>query len=134
MAMYQPTGSAFGRALPDRRRSWHFLQLLSTRSAFWPIAGWRGAVKRAFDIVIALLGLIVLGVPMLVVAAIIRLESPGPALFRQRRIGFANVGFEMWKFRTMRQQTARPGGLRAGHAARHAGHAVRRHPASHLVR
>jgi polysaccharide biosynthesis protein PslA len=110
MATYQPTGSSFGRTLPAAA-DLGISPVLSTQSAFWPIAGWRGAVKRAFDIVLALLGLIVLGVRMLVAAAIIRLESPGPALFRQRRIGFANAGFEMWKFRTMRQQTARPGGL-----------------------
>jgi lipopolysaccharide/colanic/teichoic acid biosynthesis glycosyltransferase len=110
MATYQPTGRAFGRALRTAA-DLGISSNLSTRSAFWPIAGWRGAVKRVFDVVFALLGLIVLGIPMLVVAAIIRLETPGPALFRQRRIGFANVGFEMWKFRTMRQQTARPAGL-----------------------
>ena len=48
---------------------------------------------------------------MLLIALAIRLESRGPALFRQRRIGFANVGFEMWKFRTMYQHTSEPGRL-----------------------
>ena len=48
---------------------------------------------------------------MLLIALAIRLESRGPALFRQRRIGFANVGFEMWKFRTMRHHASEPGRL-----------------------
>ena len=64
-----------------------------------------------FDIVFALLGLVVLSIPMLLIALAIRLESPGPALFRQRRIGFANVGFEMWKFRTMHRHASEPGRL-----------------------
>jgi lipopolysaccharide/colanic/teichoic acid biosynthesis glycosyltransferase len=66
------------------------------------INGWRAAVKRCIDIVVAVIGLVAFGVPMLMMAAIISLESPGSPLFRQRRIGFANVPFEMWKLRTMR--------------------------------
>jgi lipopolysaccharide/colanic/teichoic acid biosynthesis glycosyltransferase len=52
--------------------------------------------------VLAVLTLIVLALPMLVVAAAIRLDSPGPALFRQRRVGLAGRPFTMYKFRTMR--------------------------------
>ena len=48
---------------------------------------------------------------MLAIALAIRLETPGPALFRQRRIGFANVGFDMWKFRTMHEHASEPGRL-----------------------
>jgi len=39
---------------------------------------------------------------MLVIAAAVRLDSPGPAFFRQRRAGLGGKPFEMWKFRTMR--------------------------------
>ena len=68
--------------------------------------------KRLIDIVIALLGLIVFGYyRMLLAAMAIHLESPARILFRQRRIGFANVGFEMWKFRTMRHHASEPGRL-----------------------
>ena len=81
------------------------------------INGWHGDVKRVCDIVFALLGLVVLSIPMLLIALAIRLESRGPALFRQRRIGFANVGFEMWKFRTMYQPRIGTGPADAGHAA-----------------
>ncbi|MEJ0020188.1 MAG: sugar transferase [Acetobacteraceae bacterium] len=60
------------------------------------------------DIGIALLLLTALGLLMLLIAAAIRLETPGPVLFRQRRIGFANVPFDILKFRTMRHD-GRPG-------------------------
>jgi polysaccharide biosynthesis protein PslA len=58
-------------------------------------------VKRAADIVLALAFLGVAGLPMLLIAAAIRLTSRGPALFRQERIGLNGRGFLMLKFRTM---------------------------------
>jgi polysaccharide biosynthesis protein PslA len=87
------------------------------RPAYWPIGGWRAALKRAIDVVGALTLLIMLGLPMLVAAMVICVESPGGALFRQRRIGFGNLPFEMWKFRTMRDHTAERG--RLAQATRH---------------
>jgi len=73
-------------AIPDRRRP----------------ARWELPALRVLDVILAVLGLIVLALPMLVVAAIIRLGSPGPALFRQRRVGQGVRPFTMYKFRTMR--------------------------------
>lgn len=58
--------------------------------------------KRLFDIVLSLLGLLVLGGPMLAIALIIRIESRGAAIFRQRRAGWRGHPFTMLKFRTMR--------------------------------
>jgi lipopolysaccharide/colanic/teichoic acid biosynthesis glycosyltransferase len=78
----------------------------------WPISGWRSVVKRLIDITIALLLLAVALVPMLVAALAIRLDSPGPVLFRQRRIGLGNAGFEMVKLRTMHHRAADQGRLR----------------------
>jgi polysaccharide biosynthesis protein PslA len=77
-----------------------------------PISGWRGAVKRLTDIAIALLLLTVFSPVMLVAALAIRLASPGPVLFRQRRIGFANIGFDMLKFRTMHHRAPDRGCIR----------------------
>ena len=77
-----------------------------------PIIGWHATAKRIADIVIALLLLMALSVPMLLMALAIRIDSPGPPLFRQRRIGFGNVGFEMLKFRTMRHHPSEQGSLR----------------------
>ena len=59
------------------------------------------AVKRAMDIVLSLLGLIILSPILLAVAVAIRLDSPGPALFRQTRHGFNGRPFRIFKFRTM---------------------------------
>jgi len=63
---------------------------------------YRRFVKRALDILFSLLGLIVLSPLLLIVALWIRLDSPGPALFRQKRVGRDKVLFEILKFRTMR--------------------------------
>ena len=57
--------------------------------------------KRLFDVVSALLGLAVFGLPMLAVAAWIRLDSPGPVFFRQERVGRHGKVFRIHKFRTM---------------------------------
>jgi lipopolysaccharide/colanic/teichoic acid biosynthesis glycosyltransferase len=59
-------------------------------------------MKRLLDIILSLLALVVLGLPMLLVALAVRLESPGPAIFRQRRAGWRGRPFTMLKFRTMR--------------------------------
>jgi lipopolysaccharide/colanic/teichoic acid biosynthesis glycosyltransferase len=58
-------------------------------------------VKRVSDIVLALAFLALAGLPMLLIAAAIRLSSKGPALFRQQRIGLHGKRFVMLKFRTM---------------------------------
>lgn len=60
------------------------------------------AVKRAFDVLVSLLGLLVLGTPMLLLALLIQLDSEGPAIFAQERLGKDGVPFTMYKFRTMR--------------------------------
>jgi len=57
--------------------------------------------KRSFDVVSAVLGLLLLGVPMLLVALWIRLDSPGPVFFRQVRVGRHGKLFRIHKFRTM---------------------------------
>jgi O-antigen biosynthesis protein WbqP len=63
----------------------------------------RGSViKRAFDIVAALGGLIVLSPVLAVIALAVRLDSPGPAIHWSRRVGRFNDIFLMPKFRTMR--------------------------------
>ena len=59
------------------------------------------AVKRAMDIVLSLVALVVLSPILLAVAIAIRLDSPGPALFRQTRHGFNGRPFRIYKFRTM---------------------------------
>lgn len=58
-------------------------------------------VKRWLDIVLSLAGIVVLAVPMLVIAVITKLDSPGPVLFRQTRVGKDNSRFTILKFRSM---------------------------------
>jgi len=64
--------------------------------------GWQFAIKHATDRVVALLALFALLPLLLVVAAAIKLSSPGPVLFRQRRVGRDAQEFDVLKFRSMR--------------------------------
>ncbi|MFJ3958948.1 sugar transferase [Arthrobacter sp. NPDC090010] len=64
--------------------------------------GLKAFAKRSLDIVGSLSILTLLAVPMLIIAAIVKLDSPGPALFFQERIGKGGQPFKMIKFRSMR--------------------------------
>ncbi|MGX5805260.1 sugar transferase [Bradyrhizobium sp. Arg314] len=59
-------------------------------------------VKQALDWIAALAILVLLAPALLFVAALIRLDSPGPALFRQQRMGYRGKVYQVYKFRTMR--------------------------------
>ena len=63
------------------------------------------AIKAAMDFLISLLALMVLAVPMLILALIIKLDDHGPVFFKQKRIGKDQKHFLMLKFRTMRTDT-----------------------------
>ena len=65
---------------------------------------YKHVIKRLFDIVLSGMAIIVLAVPMLVVAIIIKIDSPGPALFKQTRIGIHKTHFTILKFRSMPTQ------------------------------
>ena len=65
--------------------------------------------KRVVDILISAIALIVLAPLLVAVAIAIRLDSPGPVLFRQLRVGYGNRPFEIFKFRSLRHEaTERP--------------------------
>ena len=66
-----------------------------------PFSGTGGWIKRAEDVVLASVVLAVSALPMLLIAAAVKLTSPGPALFRQTRNGFDGRRITVWKFRTM---------------------------------
>jgi Undecaprenyl-phosphate glucose phosphotransferase len=66
-----------------------------------PIDGFAAARKRAFDLVFGTLALITFAPLMAVIALAIKLESPGPVLFRQKRHGYNNKPIEVLKFRSM---------------------------------
>jgi len=85
-------------------------------------------MKRGFDIIAALLGLIVLAPLFAIVAVLIKADSAGPVFFRQERIGKGFYPFWIYKFRTMTQDAPLTGGVlttgvdpritRAGHLLR----------------
>jgi Undecaprenyl-phosphate glucose phosphotransferase len=66
-----------------------------------PLTRWERARKRALDLLVGLTAMIVLSPLLLLVAMAIKLDSPGPVIFRQRRCGFDNREFVILKFRTM---------------------------------
>jgi Undecaprenyl-phosphate glucose phosphotransferase len=66
-----------------------------------PLSRSKRLVKRLLDLAVASVALILLAPILLLVAVLIRLDSPGPALFFQRRLGFNNRVFRIIKFRTM---------------------------------
>lgn len=66
-----------------------------------PFYGFDGWLKRLEDVALGVLILAMCAIPMLMVAAAIKLTSPGPVIFRQRRYGLDGKIVEVWKFRTM---------------------------------
>ena len=67
-----------------------------------PLEGWGRIIKRGFDVVGALAGLLLVLPVLAVVAAVIAIAEPGPVVFRQERLGRAGRPFQILKFRTMR--------------------------------
>ena len=61
--------------------------------------------KRALDVILSLGGIVCLSWLLLALAVAVRLDSPGPVLFRQKRVGIHKTHFEILKFRTMRADT-----------------------------
>lgn len=66
---------------------------------------YKNYIKRFIDIVLSGCGIIVLSPILLVLVIAIKLDSPGPILFKQKRVGKNKTHFNIWKFRTMRIDT-----------------------------
>jgi Undecaprenyl-phosphate glucose phosphotransferase len=75
-----------------------------------PISGWSWFIKMAEDYLVAIFVLVILSPLLFLIALAIKLDSRGPILFRQHRQGFNNAPIEIWKFRTMRTDSANPEG------------------------
>ncbi len=69
-------------------------------------------LKRAFDVVASATTLVALAPLLLAIAAVVKLTSPGPALFRQKRHGFNNESITVLKFRSMRTECSDPKAVR----------------------
>jgi Undecaprenyl-phosphate glucose phosphotransferase len=76
------------------------LPLLTVRDV--ALRGWKLTLKRAMDLMVSGVGLVVISPLMMLIALIIKLESPGPVFFSQTRVGLDGKPFRMLKFRSMR--------------------------------
>jgi len=101
----------------DIRLSAHMSKLKFTRKAYSyiggipvfdmadrPLSDWDLVLKWMLDKIVAITALILLSPVMIATAVAIKLESPGPVFFRQKRHGFNNQIIDIWKFRSMRSE------------------------------
>jgi Undecaprenyl-phosphate glucose phosphotransferase len=80
----------------------HLAQLPLLRVADRPLDDWGRIVKWLEDRILGSLILLLTALPMALIAVVVKLDSPGPVLFRQKRYGLNNELIEVFKFRTMR--------------------------------
>ena len=70
---------------------------------------YKHVIKRLIDLILSSIGIIVLALPMLIIAIAIKIDDPGPVLFKQKRVGKKKNGqityFMIWKFRSMKMST-----------------------------
>ncbi len=85
-------------------KAYHYIGNVPLLNVFErPISDWDRIVKLVEDRVLAAVLLTLLSPFMLLIGLLVRLDSPGPALFRQKRYGFNNELIEVYKFRTLYQ-------------------------------
>ena len=61
--------------------------------------------KRFIDILLSGIGIVLLALPMLIIVLIIKIDDPGPAFFKQKRVGIHKSYFSLLKFRSMKMST-----------------------------
>jgi Undecaprenyl-phosphate glucose phosphotransferase len=66
-----------------------------------PLHGFNSWVKRAIDVAVSAVALVLLALPLAIIAALVRLNSPGAILYRQERMGLDGRAFKVYKFRSM---------------------------------
>jgi putative colanic acid biosysnthesis UDP-glucose lipid carrier transferase len=84
----------------------HFGNLPILQVVGKPMSGWDAVIKAVEDYFIAIIVFILLAPIMALIALLVKLDSPGPVIFRQKRLGFNNQIFDVYKFRTMSNQPA----------------------------
>src|SRR6187399_3158706 len=101
--------SAHTNKLRFRPRSYSYLGEVPTLDVFEaPITDWDLVMKWLFDHIVGFL-ILLLALPVMgLVALAVKLDSPGPALFRQKRFGFNNERIDVFKFRSMYHHQADP--------------------------
>ena len=72
---------------------------------------YKNVIKRLIDLILSSIAIIVLALPMLIISIVIKIDDPGPVLFKQKRVGKKKNGeityFMIWKFRSMKVSTPR---------------------------
>lgn len=70
---------------------------------------YKHVIKRLMDLILSSIGIVILALPMLIIAVAIKIDDPGPVLFKQKRVGQKKNGkityFMIWKFRSMKMST-----------------------------
>ena len=101
--------SAHTNKLRFRPRSYSYLGKVPTLDVFEaPITDWDLVMKWLFDHVVGAIILLLVSPLMALVALAVKLDSPGPALFRQKRFGFNNERIDVFKFRSLYHDQADP--------------------------
>ncbi|EAU43024.1 probable glycosyl transferase [Fulvimarina pelagi HTCC2506] len=101
--------SAHENALQFRPRSYSFIGDIPMIDVLdRPLADWDWIAKRAFDFVFAFLAIAIMSPILLLTALAVKLDSPGPVIFRQKRHGFNNQTIEIFKFRSLRDEFSDP--------------------------
>ena len=75
-----------------------------------PLQGFNAVVKRALDVAISSVSLVVLALPVALIALVVKITSRGPVFYRQERMGLDGKRIEIWKFRSMHQDAERDTG------------------------
>lgn len=70
---------------------------------------YKSFIKRTIDIILSALAIVVLAIPMLIIAIVIKIDDRGPAIFKQERVGLKGKNFYIYKFRSMRVNTEHTG-------------------------
>ena len=95
--------SALQSKLRFRPRSYSYIGKVPVLDLFdRPLSDWDGIAKSIEDRIIALFALVLLSPVMAIVAIAVKMDSPGPVLFKQKRYGFNNEMIMVYKFRSMR--------------------------------
>ena len=97
--------ACYGDHAGERFRLFAVLRLKGSFLGRLGVYMYKSFFKRAIDLVVSACGIVVLAVPMLILVLAIRLDSPGPVLFKQKRVGIHKTHFNILKFRTMRIDT-----------------------------
>ena len=70
---------------------------------------YKNFIKRLLDLMLSGIALIILAIPMLIVAIVIKIDSPGPVIFKQTRLGLGSKKFSIYKFRSMKVNSEHTG-------------------------